>query len=221
MTVANLPMDDKAHGTALDQALRDARLQVPHKADASRANRGLVLALNGHVTLHTGATAHVTSGSDAEVIYHVSRWACDCPDSVRRREQAAPVSPYRGTGQALDRGPGQAQHGAGPDTAPGLVFCKHQFAVALLAMAHVNLQLKGYVPEPVEVWYPALYIEDDGRTWRGHATQTADDGWWFQYGDDLGGHYCSRLSLALWEMTPVHVLEWRAEVCRWERWLRG
>lgn len=185
------------HTVTFDLALRDARTQLPCTADAKRADRGLVLALNGHVTLYSPTMAYVTSETDPEIWYQVTRWDCDCPDSVRRRTHAD------------------------PQAAPGTVFCKHQFAVCLLAMAHVNLLLKGDVPEVAEVWYPAVYQGESGCTWSGRATETAQDGWWFAFGDGEGGLYCSVRSLELWERTPEHVTAWQGEVTRWERWLQG
>ena len=196
--MATIPQTFSAdHTLAFDAALRDARAQLPDTADARRADKGLCLALNGHVTLATPQVAHVTSERDPEVVYHVSRWSCDCPDSVRRREQAD------------------------PQMAPGRLFCKHQFAVALMAMAHLNLQLKGYVPAVREVWYPAVATGESGAWWSGTALETAEDGWWFECGNGDGGFYCSVLDLELWERTPCHVIQWRGEVSRWESWLAG
>lgn len=185
------------HTLALDAALRDARTQLPRTADAKRADRGLVLALNGHVTLHSTTEAHVTSGSDAEIVYRVTRWSCECPDSVRRREYAD------------------------DHAAPGVVFCKHQMACALLAMAHVNLSLKGYVPAACEVWYPAVSLEEQWFGHSGYATEHADGSWWFTFADWHGGFYTDTLSLELYERTPLHVRDWHGAVTRWQRWLQG
>lgn len=185
------------HTLALDAALRDARAQLPRTADAKRADKGLVLALNGHVTLATPQVAHVTSERDPEVVYHVhSRGGCDCPDGQRRVIELA-------------------------DAAPGVRGCKHWYAVALLAMAHLHLQLKGYVPEVAEVWYPAVARGESGAWWSGTATETAEDGWWFEYGSGEGGFYCSIHDLELWERTPCHIIQWHGEVSRWESWLAG
>lgn len=185
------------HTLVFDAALRDARTQLPRTADATRADRGLVLALNGHVTLYRPTMAYVTSERDPEVWYQVTRWDCDCPDSVRRRTHAD------------------------PQAAPGTVFCKHQFAVCLLAMAHLNLQIKGYVPAVPEVWYPAVAMGESGLHWSGTATETQDSGWWFEYGSGEGGFYCAIQDLELWERTPCHVIQWHGEVSRWESWLAG
>jgi hypothetical protein len=185
------------HTMAFDHALRDARLQLPATADARRADKGLVLALNGAVTLHSPTEAHVTSGSDAEIRYHVhSRGGCDCPDGVRRVE-------------------------AMPDVAPGVRGCKHWYAAVLTAMAHLNLQVKGYVPEADVVVYPAVATGESGCTWSGYALETPDSGWWFDFGDGSGGFYCSVLDLELWDRTPCHVIAWHGQVARWERWLQG
>jgi hypothetical protein len=186
------------HSLVFDAALRDARTQLPRTADAKRADRGLVLALNGHVTLYSPTEAHVTSETDPEVVYQTTRWDCDCRDSVRRRAAA------------------------GPYAAPREVFCKHQYAVALMAMAHVNLALKGYVPEPQGLpRYPAVATGESGCTWSGYAFETPEDGWWFDFGDGSGGFYCSELDLELWDRTPCHVIQWTGEVTRWQRWLQG
>ena len=185
------------HTLALDAALRDARAQLPSTADQARADRGLCLALNGHVTLYSPTMAYVTSERDPEVWYQTTRLDCDCPDSVRRRTHAD------------------------PQAAPGTVFCKHQFAVCLLAMAHVNLAIKGYTPEVREAWYPAVYAGESGCTWSGYALETAEDGWWFQFGDGQDGLYCSVLDLELWDRTPCHVIAWQGEVTRWQRWMQG
>jgi hypothetical protein len=67
-----------------DAALRaladQARTRYP--GEAARLDRGLVLALNGHVTLAENGHAFVRSGSDPEVRYVVMR-TCDCPDVER------------------------------------------------------------------------------------------------------------------------------------------
>lgn len=185
------------HTITFDQALRDARTQLPRTADAKRADKGLVLALNGHVSLHSPTEAHVTSEKDPEIVYHVhSRGGCDCYDAQRRREQM-------------------------PEEPLGVRACKHWYAAALTAMAHLNLALKGYVPAVIEVWYPAVALGESGCTWSGTATETLDDGWWFEFGDGSGGFSCSVLDLELWNRTPCHVIQWTGEVSRWERWLAG
>lgn len=186
------------HTLTFDAALRDARTQLPATADARRADKGLVLALNGHVTLYSPTMAYVTSETDPEVWYQTTRWDCDCPDSVRRRERAH------------------------ADAAPGTVFCKHQFAACLLAMAHLNLQLKGYVPEALgEVWLPAVSLTEQWYGFSGSATEVESGLWWFCFSDWSGGFYCSTSDLELWNREPEHLIAWRETVRAWERWLAG
>jgi hypothetical protein len=199
MTMATIPQTFSAdHTLTVDAALRDARTQLPRTADAKRADRGLVLALNGHVTLYSPTEAHVTSETDPEVVYHVhARGGCDCYDAMRRLEQM-------------------------PDAAPGARACKHWYAVVLTAMAHLNLQVKGYVPAVPEVWYPAVYQGESGCTWSGRATETLDSGWFFAFGDGgTEGLYVSERDLELWDRRPEHVIQWYGEVTRYERWLAG
>ena len=185
------------HTLAFDQALRDARAQLPSTADARRADRGVVLALGGHVTLASPTEAHVTSGTDAEVVYHVhSRGGCDCYDAARRLEQM-------------------------PDASPGQRGCKHWYAAVLTGVAYVNLSLKGYVPEVDNPVYPAVALGESGCTWSGYALETPDSGWWFDFGDGSGGFYTSVRDLELWNREPVHHIAWRETVRSWERWLGG
>lgn len=68
-----------------DTALRTlaAQARTRYAGEAARLDRGLVIALNGHVTLHADGTASVTSAKDAEVVYHVEGGVCDCPDFER------------------------------------------------------------------------------------------------------------------------------------------
>jgi hypothetical protein len=186
------------HTLTFDAALRDARLQLPATADATRADRGLVLALNGAVTLDSPTVAHVTSERDPEVVYHVTRWQCDCPDSQRRLAQRTDAS-----------------------TPLGHFWCKHQYGVALMGLAHVNLVLKGYVPEAVEVSYPAVSLEEWAYGVGGWAFPQADGSYWFEPRAGRPGWYTDSLSLELWDRTPVHVTHWHGEVSRWERWLAG
>lgn len=67
-----------------DHALRTLAAQAAarYAGEQARLDRGLVLALNGHVTLHADGTASVRSGRDAEVVYTVNGH-CDCPDASR------------------------------------------------------------------------------------------------------------------------------------------
>ncbi len=67
-----------------DDTLRSLATQATarYPGEQARIERGLLLALNGHVTLHADGTATVQSGSDAEVRYEVNGH-CDCPDAAR------------------------------------------------------------------------------------------------------------------------------------------
>lgn len=195
--MATIPQTFSAdHTLAFDAALRTARTQLPRTADAARADRGLVLALNGAVTLASPTEAHVTSGSDAEVVYHVhSRGGCDCPDGQHRLEQM-------------------------PDAAPGVRGCKHWYGAVLTAMAHLNLALKGYQPEALgEVWYPAVSLTEEWYGFSGAATEVESGLWWFCFADWSGGFYCSTSDLELYNREPEHLIAWRQAVRSWERWL--
>lgn len=68
-----------------DTALRTlaAQARTRYAGEAARLDRGLCLALNGHVTLHADGSADVQSGASAEVVYHVHQGVCDCPDFQR------------------------------------------------------------------------------------------------------------------------------------------
>ena len=197
--MATIPQTYTAdHTLAFDAALRDARAQLPRTADAARADRGLVLGLNGAVSLESDTLALVRSGREAEVVYTVSRWSCECYDSRRRLEQRT------------------------DDTTPlGHYWCKHQYAVALMGLAHVELQAKGYVPASEEVWYPAVSLEEWAYGVGGWAQEQADGSYWFEPREGRPGWYTDSLSLELWDKTPCHVTHWHGEVTRWSRWLQG
>ena len=68
-----------------DTMLRQLATQATarYAGEKARIDRGLVLALNGHVTRNADGSADVLSGSGAEVAYHVAHGACDCPDVTR------------------------------------------------------------------------------------------------------------------------------------------
>ena len=68
-----------------DTTLRQLAAQATtrYAGEKARIDRGLVLALNGHVTVNADGTADVLSGSGAEVAYHVAHGTCDCPDFAR------------------------------------------------------------------------------------------------------------------------------------------
>jgi hypothetical protein len=70
--------------TTLRQMAEKARTR--YAGEAARLDRGLVIALNGGVTLHQDGTASVQSCSNAEVVYHVAHGTCDCPDFQRAPE---------------------------------------------------------------------------------------------------------------------------------------
>ena len=196
--MATIPQNFTAdHTMAFDAALRDARTQLPHTADAKRADRGLVLALNGAVNLESATIALVRSGSDAEVVYRVhSRGGCECVDAVRRHEQM-------------------------PDAAPGVRGCKHWYAAVCTALAHLNLAIKGYVPEVDTPVYPAVALDEAFYGTPVRATENADGSWWAAFYNGTGGFYTDSLSLELWERTPEHVTAWTNAVRAWERWLQG
>jgi hypothetical protein len=90
----NVPQSTTEYTEKLRQALqRDTTLRqlaaqatTRYAGEKARIDRGLVLALNGHVTLHQDGTASVQSGTDAEVVYHVAHGTCDCPDASRATE---------------------------------------------------------------------------------------------------------------------------------------
>jgi hypothetical protein len=75
------------HTVQFNTALRGLadRARTRYAGEAARIERGLVIALNGAVTLHTDGTASVQSASDPEVVYHVNGH-CDCPDASRAPE---------------------------------------------------------------------------------------------------------------------------------------
>lgn len=72
----------------LDAQLRSLAAQAVtrYPDEQARIDRGLVLALNGHVTLCDDGSAIVQSGSDSEVQYIVAHAHCDCPDYTRAPE---------------------------------------------------------------------------------------------------------------------------------------
>jgi hypothetical protein len=87
----NVPQTTTEYTEKLRQALqRDtilrqlaAQATARYAGETARIDRGLVLALNGHVTINADGTAAVLSGSGAEVAYHVAHGTCDCPDFQR------------------------------------------------------------------------------------------------------------------------------------------
>jgi hypothetical protein len=76
--MATIPQTTAEFDTALRALAQKAIERYP--GEQGRLDRGLLLALNGHVTLNVGETATVRSGSDAEVGYAVAPGTCTCPD---------------------------------------------------------------------------------------------------------------------------------------------
>src|SRR5262245_49186963 len=68
-----------------DAALRGLaeRARTRYAGEAGRLDRGLVIALNGGVSLKADGTALVSSTRDDEVFYIVRDGQCDCPDHGR------------------------------------------------------------------------------------------------------------------------------------------
>jgi SWIM zinc finger len=68
-----------------DTALRQMadRARTRYAGEAARIDRGLVIALNGGVTLKADGVALVSSTRDDEVFYIVREGQCDCPDFSR------------------------------------------------------------------------------------------------------------------------------------------
>jgi len=138
-----------------DAALRLGAAQATcrYAGEAARIDRGLVLALNGHVTLQPDGTALVTSAKDTEIVYTVNGH-CDCPDAARAPE-------------------GRCKH--------RWAKCLTKRAISRLAALAVQPSRTTGAPQPVR-WY-ASYTRPDGETVQGIATHTprgylfaADDG---------------------------------------------
>lgn len=74
-----------AYTIQFDTQLRALAAQATtrYPDEQARIERGLLLALNGQVTLHTDGTATVQSSSDAEVCYTVAHGQCECADAKR------------------------------------------------------------------------------------------------------------------------------------------
>ena len=71
--------------TQFDTDLRAlaAKATTRYPGEQARIERGLLLALNGHVELLPDGTATVRSGKDAEVVYRITGNSCDCQDFAR------------------------------------------------------------------------------------------------------------------------------------------
>jgi hypothetical protein len=80
-TMTTAPTHTIAFDTALRAAAALARTRYP--GEAARIDRGLTLALNGHVTFDADGTCQVRSEKDAEVQYRVTG-GCDCRDASTR-----------------------------------------------------------------------------------------------------------------------------------------
>lgn len=84
--MATLPDTSTAVNTVqFDQALRTAAAtaRTRYAGEASRIHRGLVIALDGGVTLNTDGVAFVSSQQGDEVFSIVRDGQCDCPDFPR------------------------------------------------------------------------------------------------------------------------------------------
>lgn len=82
---APLPLVPLMTDVEFDTALRTlaTRAHSRYAGEGARIDRGLILALNGHVALLADGSAVVRSEKDQEVFYHVAQHQCDCPDSTR------------------------------------------------------------------------------------------------------------------------------------------
>jgi hypothetical protein len=107
-----------------DTALRTLAAQATSRyaGEKARIDRGLVLALNGHVTIHQDGTASVQSGTDAEVVYTVNG-QCDCPDVARAPEGRCK---HRWAKCLVKRAMQAAQYYASTTPAQGLVLGGHK-----------------------------------------------------------------------------------------------
>jgi hypothetical protein len=83
MTTVPYPRSTVQFDTTLRTLAAQARCR--YAGEGARLDRGLVIALNGGVTLHADGTASVRSQSDAAIVYTVGRH-CDCPDAARAPE---------------------------------------------------------------------------------------------------------------------------------------
>jgi hypothetical protein len=75
--------------TQFDADLRalTEKAKTRYPGEETRIERGLLLALNGHVELLPDGTATIRSGKDAEVVYTITgARGCDCPDAQRHAD---------------------------------------------------------------------------------------------------------------------------------------
>jgi hypothetical protein len=83
--MTTIPQTQTQTTAQFDSALRALAIRATERypGEQARIERGLLLALDGHVTLHEDGTAMVGSASDSEVWYWIERGTCDCPDFSR------------------------------------------------------------------------------------------------------------------------------------------
>ena len=135
---------------------------VTLQADGAGLERGVVFARNGGVTLQADGAALVSSQRDDEVFYIVRDGQCDCPD--------------------FSRAPGGR--------------CKHRFAVCLVK------RVQQQVREAQTVRHYALYTAPDGTAHDGIATQTGQ-GWLFVAEDGMDPLFASHAALVLYGLVDL------------------
>ena len=152
-----------------DAALRTLTAQstTRYPGEQARIDRGLVIALNGGVTLCPDGTTRVQSQRDAEMIYEIRNGRCDCPDAERAPEA-------------------RCKH--------QWSLCFTYRAISLLAANVATPRRTTCEPAPVR-WY-ATYIRHDGETVHGIATHTPH-GYLFAAEDGSEYCYASTGSLVL------------------------
>jgi hypothetical protein len=163
-------MHKVAHPTftvQFDAAIRTlaAQARTRYAGEAARIERGLVIALNGGVSLQSDGTALVQSQSDAEVQYRVNGH-CDCPDASRAPE-------------------GRCKH--------RWATCLTRRAISLVAAQALAARRETCEPPPVR-WY-ASYYGPDGSCTPGTAQHVPGHGWLFVPEDGGEPIYASELAL--------------------------
>jgi hypothetical protein len=155
-----MSMTESLNTVNFDTALRTLAAQAASRyaGETARIDRGLLIALNGGVTLLADGTADVRSQSDAEIVYHVNGH-CDCVDAGTRAPE------------------GRCKH--------KWAKCLTKRAISLLAATAVQPS-RSCAPQPVR-WY-ASYVRPDGESVQGIATHTphgylfaAEDGSVYEY----------------------------------------
>lgn len=147
---------ESATTVQFDATLRTlaARATERYAGEAARIDRGLCLALSGHVALHADGTASVRSAKDAEVVYEVNGH-CDCPDASRApggrcKHRWARCFAQKASGQALRyfatyyAPDGEAHQGVATATGHGWLFVADDGLEPLFASTHA-LALGGNV----------------------------------------------------------------------------